>query len=267
MIGRVRLFVVLACVAGCSFRHGVVEDRDAATVADVAIDAEPDAAPPAFCPTDSHLRLCYSFDQDPLPETLANEGAAQVSATLTGVTRTVGRSGGAALLDAASIIHVPTSAQVTNIQAIEVWYRADADPANGGRFGLVDSNVIPPNISLFVGRVDPTHQLRCGIGAGSGVADATLALGTWYHVACVCDAGSLKLYVDGVKIGEPAASCASGGEVVSAGLTIGSNNNGGPTGVNDWLVGAVDGVRLWDVTLTEQTVAAHARQLVTPAAR
>jgi hypothetical protein len=261
MIGRVRWSVVLACVVGCSFRHGAIEHRDAPVEADATIDAQADAARPVFCPTDSHLRLCFSFDQDPLPTTLANEGAAQVSATLTNVTRAVGAGGrgGAALLDATSIIHLPATAQVTNIQAIEVWYRADAEPANGGRFGLVDSNVIPPNISLFVGRVDPTHQLRCGIGAGSGVADATLAVGTWYHVACVCDAGTLKMYVDGVKVGEPAASCASGGEVVVAGLTIGSNNNGGPTGVNDWLVGAVDGVRLWDVTLSAETVADHAR--------
>lgn len=255
-----RSYVVLAIVCGCSFRHGVLEvDGDAPLPADAAIDAAIDAPPPAFCPSDSHLRLCVSFDQDPLPATLPNEGAANVSAQLTNVMRTTRGSGGAAQLDATSIIHVPQSAEVTNIQAIEVWYRADVDPANTARFGLVDSNVIPPNISLFVARVDPTHQLRCGIGGSSGVWDATLATGTWYYAACVCDGGSLKMYVDGVKIGETAAAnCASGGALVSAGLTIGSNNNGGPTGVNDWLVGAIDGVRLWDVTLSADTVAATA---------
>jgi hypothetical protein len=42
--------------------------------------------------------------------------------------------------------------------------------------------------------------------------------------------------------------------VVRSGLTIGSNDNGGPTGVDDWLVGAIDGVRLWDVTRSAETV-------------
>jgi hypothetical protein len=245
--------------AGCSFRHGVVEVVDDAMAPDVAIDAAIDAPPPAFCPSDSHLRLCYSFDPDPLPSSLPNQGAATVNAQLTNVMRIAHGTGGAAQLDTTSIIHVPYTADVTNIQAIELWYRADVDPANTARSGLVDSNVIPPNISLFVARVDPTHQLRCGLGGANGVWDATLVPGTWYYVACVCEAGTMKIYVDGAKIGETAAaSCTSGGALVSAGLTIGSNNNGGPTGVNDWLVGAIDGVRLWDVALTAEMIAASA---------
>jgi len=235
-------------LAACSFRHGLPgQAMDAASdgAPDVVPDVVPDAAP-RFCPADPHLRLCLSFDQDPLPAVLPNEGAANVSAQLTNVTG----GGGAAQLGTTSTIYLPYTAEVTNIQAIEVWYRADVDPANTQRMGLVDSNVSPPNISLFFYRVDPTHQLRCGIGSQTTVWDATLAPGTSYHLACLCDGAGLKMYVDGVLIGDTAGPCASGGAFVADGLTIGSNNNGGPTGVNDWLVGAIDGVRLWDVSTT-----------------
>jgi hypothetical protein len=254
----VRLLFVLALFGGCGFRPAIAQ-TDAVTSDDAAVDAPPDARTRRLCPADAHLRLCYSFEQSPLPTTLPNEGAATVDASLTNVTRIQRGEGGAALLDTTSIIHVPTTADVANIQAIEVWYRADADPANTLRFGLVDSNIIPPNISLFVARVDPTHELRCGLGSASGVFDATLVVGTWYYVACVCDAGVMTMYVGGAPVGQVNASgCTSGGAIASAGLTIGSNNNGGPAGVNDWLIGAVDGVRLWDVTLSAETIAATA---------
>ncbi len=253
-----RSFVVLALLGGCSFRHGVAADLDA-TPRDGAPDTAIDASAPPFCPADPHLRLCYSFDADPLPASMPNEGAAAAIAQLTKVTRLARGSGGAALLDTTSIIHVPYTAEVTGIQAIEVWYRVDAEPDDDERSTLVDSNVIPPNISLFVARVDPTHQLRCGIGASNSVWDVKLEPGIWYYAACVCEADTLKMYVDGTKVGETAApGCTSGGALVDAGLTIGSNNNGGPTGVDDWLVGAIDGVRLWDVTLPPETVTANA---------
>lgn len=235
--------------------------RDDAPVADAPIDT-PDAAIDtplaAFCPMDSHLRLCFSFDQEPLPPTIQDEGAANVSATLTNVTRLPRPTGGAAQVDSSSTIFVPYTAEVAGIQALEVWYRADADPANGGRAGLIDSNVIPPNISLFLYRADPVHTLRCGIGGSFLPFDAPVVPGTFYYVACTCAGGNLQLYVDGVKIGETAASCASGGSFVTDGFTIGQNNNGGPTGANDWLVGAIDGVRLWDVPLTPEAICATA---------
>jgi hypothetical protein len=253
------MYLVLAALCACNFDHGVLGTADGPPQIDAATDAEVDAARPAFCPPDPHLRLCYSFDQDPLPPMLPDEGAAAVTAQLTNVTRISRDTGGAAQLDTTSIIHVPYTAEVSGIQAIEIWYRADAEPDDGERMGLVDSNVIPPNISLFHARVSPTHQLRCGIGASNSVWDVTLETGTWYYAACVCDAGTLKMYVDGTKVGETAAAgCTSGGALVDAGLTIGSNNNGGPTGVDDWLVGAIDGVRLWDVTLSPETVCATA---------
>lgn len=250
--------LVLA-VSGCSFRPGdylagdANGDRDAMVDTEVEPDAMIDAPPPPpFCPADAHLRLCFSFDQTTLDGALPNEGAAVVSAQLTNVTRIARGDGGAAQLDMTSTIFVPQAADVTNIQAIEIWYRADSMPANGGRMGLVDSNT-SSNISLFFYRQDPAHELRCGIGDATIVWDATLATATWTYLACVCEGGNLKMYVDGVMIGDTPGSCASGGAIVGDGFTIGSNNNGGAgNAVNDWLLGAIDGVRLWDQAITPQ---------------
>ncbi len=241
--------VALGTVVGCSFRPG--EYRPPAD-ASPPIDEQPiDEAVAAFCPADAHLRLCFSFDQPTLAGTLANEGAATTSAQLTNVTRIARGSGGAAQLDATSTIFVPTSPEVTNIQAIEIWYRADSEPVNDGeRMGLVDSNTTS-NISLFLYRRDPSHELRCGLGDATIVWSATLTAATWVYLACVCENGNLKMYVDGVNVGDTAAACASGGAIVADGFTIGSNNNGGSQNpVNDWLLGAIDGVRLWDQPLT-----------------
>jgi hypothetical protein len=252
----VRLYALLALACGCSFVHGGAS-RDAAVDAtpDAAVDADVDAPPAQFCPADSHLRLCFSFDTDPFPASLPNEGAATVSAQLTNVTRTVRGTSGAAAIGATSTIYVPYSAQVTGIQALEIWFRADAaPPANGARIGILDSNVIPPNISLFWYRVDPGYQLRCGLGGALPSFNAAVVLGTWHYVVCSCTSDTLQMYLDGMKIGEtPMSGCSSGGSFVADGFTIGSNNNGGPLGVSEQLVGAIDGVRLWDVPVPPPT--------------
>jgi hypothetical protein len=250
----VRLSLALVFAAGCAFHPGSGNVTDDARIDGANADGTVDgAAPASLCAADPHLRLCYSFDQSPLPATLPNEGAASVDARLTNVQRLARTDGGAAQLGSTSEIFVPYSSEVANIQAIEIWLRIDTEPANNGRSGLVDSNVTPPNISLFYYRVDPTHQLRCGIGAQTTVWNATLTPGSWMYLACVCDGTNLVMYVDGVNVGTTAGACGIGGAVVADGLTIGSNNNAAAP-VNDWLVGAIDGVRLWDTTLTATTV-------------
>jgi hypothetical protein len=247
------LYVGVALIAGCTFDHASpIGQRDAADIIDAPIDGELDAPVVPFCPTDSHLRLCYSFDQDPLPGSLPNEGAANVSATLTNVTRGAHTGGGAAEITVASTIYVPYTTEVAAIQTVEVSFRVDTAPlTNLARIGILDSNIIPPNISLFLYRVDPGYQLRCGLGSALYTYDAPgLSLATWHRAVCTCNADTLQLFLDDAKIGEtPTSGCSSGGGIVTAGMTIGSNNNGGPTGVDEWLIGAVDAVRLWDVAV------------------
>jgi hypothetical protein len=252
----VRLSVSVALIAGCTFDHAnPIGQRDAAVVVDAAVDSPSDAAIVPFCSADPHLRLCYSFDADPFPTSMPNEGAATVTAQLTSVTRGNHLAGGAAELTTASIIYLPEAADVTAIQTLEVSFRADTSPpTNLARIGIIDSNILPPNISLFLYRADPGYQLRCGLGSALYTYDAPgFALGTWHRAVCTCNADTLQLYLDDVKIGEtPTAGCSAGGAIAIAGLTLGSNNNGGPTGVNEWLIGAVDSVRFWDVHVTPQ---------------
>ena len=81
-----RSAAVLALLAGCQFHPHAAGGDAAPDVVDAPVDAEPDAPPPAFCPTDPHLRLCFSFDQNPLPGSLPEEGAATNPAALTDVT-------------------------------------------------------------------------------------------------------------------------------------------------------------------------------------
>lgn len=243
-------------LAACGFRPRAAPASDAnagagtdAAAVDAPIaDAPAIDAAPAFCPADTHLRLCFSFDGDPLGAQLPDEGAAAVTAQLTNVGSIASPMGHAAQLGATSEIDVAMGSGVTNIQAAEIWFRYDSEPTNDGdRMGLYDSNVIPPNISLFFYRADPSHSLRCGLGDQTGVWDAPqLATGQWFHALCYCDGTSLHMVLDGTDLGPIAGACASGGAFVADGFTIGANNNGAGAAVDAQLLGAIDGIRLWD---------------------
>jgi concanavalin A-like lectin/glucanase superfamily protein len=250
-------YPALLVLAACRFHSPFVGDQPGTGDAPaVAHDAAPDGGTLAqqLCASDSHLPLCFSFDQSPLPATLANEGYATVSATLTNVQRIASNSGGAALLDTTSSITLPFTAQVGGIYALEVWFRVDTDVANGARAGIADSNVIPPNISMFWSRTDPTHQLTCGLGNQSSPFVVTIPIGTWTYVACTCDEGTVTIYVDGQFVASANGDCSTGGAFVADGFTIGANNNGAGNAVNDWLVGAIDGIRLWTQPLSAEDI-------------
>ena len=246
----------LVLLASCRFVPGIAagDARGAEAVAGDAAQAAPDAtadAAPPFCAADPHLRLCFSFDQASLGAMLPNEGAGAVTAQLTGVQSIASPMGRAAQLGAASEIYVPMGSGVTGIQAAEIWFRYDSEPAgDGDRMGLYDSNVAPPNISLFFYRADPSHTLRCGIGGETQVWQAPqLATGTWFHAACICDGTNLHMVLDGTDLGAIAGACASGGAFVQDGFTIGANNNGAGNQIDAQLIGAIDGIRLWDTPL------------------
>lgn len=234
-------------LVGCGFTgRGTASDAPGGEVGDLVIAGD---AAPAFCPGDPHLRLCFSFDE-PLPATLPNEGAARVDAIVANVGHTSSVRSGAAMLTAASSIFVPMHPEISGILATEVWFRLDEEPANQGRAGLWDSNVIPPNISLFILRIDPVYQLRCGIGSQLETWDAPIVAGAWHYAACICEGGALAMHLDDTNLGARAGACDTGGALVADGLTIGANNNGGPTNINDQLIGTIDGVRYWDMPIT-----------------
>lgn len=254
--------LALVVVTGCGFHADLAgRDPDAATdgADDAAMDAPPDGRLAQPCDADPDLRLCFSFDQPAFGTTLANQGTAVVDAALTDIERIDRSAGnGAARLGATSSIYVPMHADVSSILAIEVWFRADAMPANGGRMGLVDSNVIPPNISLFFYRQDPAHTLRCGIGNQTEIWAATLVTGSWHYAACTCDGTSLSMWLDGVNLGDRPGGCGSAGALVDDGLTIGSDNTGTVGSYADRLAGAIDALRLWSTARTPAQICAAA---------
>jgi hypothetical protein len=128
-------------------------------------------------------------------------------------------------------------------------------PTNFARESLFDSNLIPPNISMFVYRNDPHHDLHCGIGSQNETwtTDAVM-LNTWHHAACTCANGNLSFYLDGVDLGDRPGNCDTAGALTTDGFTIGSNNNGAGQQVDARLIGAIDGIRLWDQPPPTQTL-------------
>jgi len=249
-------------VAACNFQLPFGAGTDASpgdTAADTGADSSDSGDAPAqpFCAPDAQLLLCFSFDQMPLPPVLANEGSAAVNAKLTNVQQAASPEGNAAVVGATSSIALPFSADVTGVLSMEVWFRIDADPADGARSGILDSNVIPPNISMFWNHSGTTHVLSCGLGNQATAFPVAVALGAFTYAACTCDAGTVSFYIDGSLVAEAAGDCGTGGAFVGDGLTIGSNNTGAGQPVNDNLVGAIDGVRLWSRVLSASEIAAR----------
>jgi len=249
-------------VAACNFQlpfGGGVDASTGDTAADMPADSSDaaDAPPGAFCAPDAQLVLCLSFDQAPLPAVLANEGNAAVSAKLTNVQQIASPDGNAALVDATSTIALPASADVTGVLSSEVWFRIDTDAANGARSGIYDSNISSQNISMFYNRSDPTHQLTCGLGNQATSFTVTVAIGAFSYAACTCAGTTVSLYLDGTLVAEATGDCATGGAFLGDGLTIGSNNTGVGQPVNDNLIGAIDGVRLWSRVLSASEIAAR----------
>jgi hypothetical protein len=257
--------VLLALVAcGCSFCAGtpVPATGDAPTAADdaaaadsIGADASVDAimaAPP--CPADLDLQVCLSFDAATLANPLPNEGAAPLDIPWTDLVRIATTDGGAAQTGATSELRVPASE--TRVLALEIWFRIDTEPAANARVGIADANATP-GVDLFYYRGNGSaRQLRCYINGNYLYADVSALTAGWVYVVCACEAGSTRLYLDGVELAS-SQGC-DVGLLDVAGLTIGQNNNGPNAPVDDWLIGAIDLVRLWSKELSATTICEHA---------
>jgi len=235
-------------IGGCAFRAGTTGISDGSADIDATTH---DGVVPVPCPSDPDLTVCFTFDQSPLPATLANEGRASVSAMLSGVQSITSPEGNAVEVGTGSSIYIPATDQIQNILTTEIWVRFDTLPTSGNRVGFLDNNQ-QPVLDLFY-YDDPSMHVMCEFGNQTLYApSATLPAGTWLYLACVCDAGTGTIYVDGVEMAQ-ATGCAAG-SVMNMGLTIGQNNGGsGPAGDN--LVGAIDGLRLWNVARTAAQIA------------
>lgn len=237
--------------SACGFRSPAAGEPAALVDAslDAAIDAPAASLP--LCAPAPNLLVCFSFDADPLPAALPNEGSATLAAALANVGRIARGTGGAALLGNTSQVRVGPSSAATGVVAVEAWVRVDVDPPAGSRIGILDSEATGAPVDLFYYDGSPSRQLRFELGQALFV-DATLGLGAWHYLAYVCASNTLTAYVDGVKVGER-AGCAPG-VATTYGLQIGQNNNGNAASGNQWLIGAFDGLRLWTAPLSAAAI-------------
>ncbi len=241
---------VILTLSACTFRAPSVDTGEPDASTGGGVDSLVDGpAALAFCHPDPGLLVCFSFDADPLPSSLANEGVAQVAAQLTNVTRLARGTGGAALLDETSQMRVPPNSETTAIVSAEAWVRIDADPPVGQRVGIIDADATSSAVSFFYYHPSPNRQVRFEMGQQM-LVDVTLVLGAWHYLAQVCENNTLTAFVNGVKVGER-AGC-SPGNAMTYGLQLGQNNTG--SGGDQWLVGAIDGVRMWTTPLSASAI-------------
>jgi hypothetical protein len=232
-----------ACIAQATghacLPEGTVPELDAS----LPDDAIPVVAP---CPQDPALRVCFSFDSPMLATPLANEGLAPVSAELTNVRRISEGTGGAALIDTTSAILVSPNDSIVDIVALEARIRLDVAVPSGQRVGIIDAADVTPGMSMFVFDGNPGERVRCTIGGMDVFADAAIPLATFVHITCVCDDGMLTIFLDGTQlVTEPGCVPSVG---TTRGLQLGQNSNAEVSlPPDEWLVGAIDLVRLWTV--------------------
>ena len=239
----------LLASSACGFHSPHAGESEPDASADDAAPLDAPAVVPPLCAPDPDLLVCLSFDADPLPAVLPNEGSATLAAALANVGRIARGTGGAALLGTTSQMRIPPNSVAMGIAAVEVWMRVDADPPVGGRVGILDSEATGSPVDLFYYYGTTSRQLRVELGQGVFL-DVTLALGTWHYLAQVCASNTLTAYLDGAKLGER-TGCTPG-IATTFGLQIGQNNTG--TSGDAWLVGAIDGVRLWTAPLSPAAI-------------
>jgi hypothetical protein len=89
----------------------------------------------------------------------------------------------------------------TNELTIATWINADVwEAAN---------RIVQKGVSVnfqYVLEVSATNQLRFGMGSVGDVFVAAPSLGQWHHVAGTYDGTVLKFYIDGVLVGQQAAT-------------------------------------------------------------
>lgn len=207
------------------------------------IDAPLPDTPPSFtCGGDPELNVCFDFDAPSLSTPLANEGSAQVSADLVGVTRIAHGSGGAARLGATSTIVIPPTMAIAGVVEIEAAINLDAAIADGLRIGVVDTDDSSAGMSMFVYGGALTHQLRCNLDSADLYADLALVPGEWIDLRCSCTNNMVQASANGVLLGEQ-LGCGPG-TADGSGMTIGQNNRGLIDPPDEPLIGAIDDVRL-----------------------
>jgi hypothetical protein len=184
--------------------------------------------------------------------------------TISGARWTPGRIGQALRFDGKSgAVTMPSNWAYNNLKAFSLaaWVRLDALPVQGNGATLLNKGPespvqhfwwwigYPPDYALILEVGNEKHQWGTSFATGA----LTWELGRWYHVAVAFhtdgQTSTAVLYRDGERVGERTLDepFHSGAYDLKLG-TYGSLH---------WLNGALDEVKLWDRTLTDDEVAAE----------
>ncbi len=133
--------------------------------------------------------------------------------------------------------------------SIEMW--VNADPlGDGGFYERIVSNEAPKEgYHVELGPPGKIGIVLHGADASTGVV-ATLSFGSFVHVVCVRDAGSMKVYLDGAlaaQLANPPTIAATTDKFTIGGASYGT----------DLFRGTLDEVAIYDVALTATQIQAH----------
>ena len=232
----VRILLATACVVGCSFEHGVLEEQPGGGV-DPTVDSGTSTARTCKYP-DPELRLCIEFD-DNVFSPLAHDASPY---GLDAITLNVGEylrdNTPAAVTAWDSKLSVGEHAMLDINPAItiEAWmavlvYHSASLVSNDGQYAL---------------RLDPEGRISCRIGDRSARSTQSIGTGAWRHVACVYDGDVLSVFVDGSP-----QDCEYESTPIPTAGTLGTRLAAG-------YVGAIDDIRIYARALTAADVCTHA---------
>ncbi|MCP4450171.1 MAG: hypothetical protein GY809_01815, partial [Planctomycetes bacterium] len=150
-------------------------------------------------------------------------------------------------LDAAlqvPVIGDGTTAEIT----ITTWFRLDIEH-NGALWSIFHNDGWSSgDLHAHIGG---TANIQMGVnGLGSNLVDGSVTVGQWYHIAYVAGPDAIALYVNGVLAGQAAGDPAV---VLSLGEgTLGAWESGG---LQRFIGGSVDDVRIYTETLSAEEIA------------
>jgi hypothetical protein len=193
------------------------------------------------------LVACYRFEGNGRDDSSNGNDLA-----LDNVSFDPGVEGQALHLSQDSSVHAgdsPSWQSIADALTLELFFNPDARPmAGGNRNVLLDRDQQYALFWLDSGAV----VCRLG-GTDLSSGGGALAVGQWTHVACTLEAGTLRLYVDGVQVQQGTASPVGRS---TATFNVGENSPDG----NDQARGLFDRVRVWSRALSPAEIcraAAH----------
>lgn len=196
----------------------------------------------------------YAYEEESGTTAVDSSGSGNTGTLTNGATRNASGQNGKALEQDGTDDYVSTadaaSLDLVSAGTVMAWVRLDTVGIAQVIVSKGANSAASQNYALMV---QSTNRPRCEIGDGSSInavnPTATLSAGTWYHLACVWDGSTHKLYLDG---GSPA----SGSQTItpagnSAALAVGKYG-----GNSRYLDGRIDDVRIYNTALSQTEVQA-----------